>query len=106
MGLGEKIDLEKEIVELEQFKKEVLKPYYDKREALLQRYVEEYGDGHYFQDEETGVVYTVGECKGQYVFNKPLEIQRTRTADETKGTISEKFVKTELGLKFVIAEKL
>ncbi|MGB4824963.1 MAG: hypothetical protein WBP82_08690 [Leuconostoc mesenteroides] len=90
MKTNELSNEEQEAIELEKFYYETVKPFYDKRKANIEALVKKFGVDHYFQDQETGLVFKIDVCQGSYVFNKPFELKRTRFEGETKGSLSIK----------------
>lgn len=92
---------ELEIIELEKIKHDILKPYYERREKIINETLIIFGIGHHFQEPVSGVVYRVTDIKGRWVDFFPYEIQRTRLADEQKGSVSQKDAET-MGYRFRI----
>ena len=83
-------DLERELMALELEKKNVIKPFYERRKKALARLLELKGEGYMWQDSETKIVLEVASQDGHYVYNEPFVINRTRFEDEDKGTLSMK----------------
>lgn len=80
--------LEEDIFMLEKMEQEIIKPFYEEREAKMLRLIELKGVGHYFQNQESGIVLKTDTEKGQFVYNRPFVIKRTRFEGETKGSLS------------------
>ncbi len=83
---------EMELVGLEKTKFEIVKPYYERREALITRLLIMFGIGHHFQDPVTGIVFRLSTVDGKWMPFTPFEIQRSRLKSEPKGSISVKDV--------------
>mgnify|MGYP001128234422 CR=1 FL=1 len=78
---------QQKIVELEKFKVEVIKPFYDEYEKAIAAIIEKFGTEYYFQD-EAGTVYKTVEPDGTFVKFQRYGINRTRFEGETKGSLS------------------
>ncbi len=77
-------------IELERVKKEIVKPYYERREKVINDLLIMFGGTHNFQDPISGVVFRIDKLEYRSVSLFPYEIQRTRLADENKGSVSQK----------------
>lgn len=82
---------QQKLAELERFKFEVIKPFYDQYEAALKAAAEKHGVDSYFQD-ATGIVHKIVEPKGTFVSYQKFGVLRTRYAEEieakAKGSLS------------------
>lgn len=83
--------LEQELVELDLFYSETVKPFYERRDALMQRIKEELPVGHMFQAED-GTVFEIVQPKGTFVSYQQRSYDRTRRGylGEKKGGLSLK----------------
>lgn len=85
--LAQIADAEQTLAELEKFKSEVVKPFYENYQIALDELLKLKGIDHYWQD-DTGIVYKLAECEGKFVRFDRIQLQRTRYPDEKKGSLS------------------
>ena len=79
--------LKAQMAALERFKKEIVKPFYEEYEICAKALHEKIGTNAFFQD-ETGTVFKTVEIDGMYMKFVRFGINRTRYADEKKGSLS------------------
>jgi hypothetical protein len=85
------------LVDLQYFRLNVIKPFYEVYEQAVQDVIAKHGMDqelrpsedevklvHQFQD-ENGICYQIEPCRGRYVVFSPYEVSNTRTYGEEKG---------------------
>lgn len=78
-------DEEKAIINCENVKYKVIKPFYEQQKEAIQALIDKFGDDHHFQDPISGVVYRVSHPEGKYVYFNKNDIERTRFSEEKQG---------------------